>query len=604
MTSAVKLSKVRDQFLSDGFVAPSLTAAVRPDILKSWKRSRLSGAHITSQALPFESPHGKESLLLRAADPVLRRLSEELAGQQTSLLIANARSLILRTWTPDKQFDKKMEAICSMAGFSGSEELVGTNGIGTIIEERRPLTIVGAEHFSDFLTDFTCVGAPIHHPITGRFQGGITLTAMSKEVSPLLQTLLNQTAREIGQQLLAISSQRERVLLDAFVTAARVGRAIGVVGNGIFVTNTRASDSLRRVDQTLLWMSLSDSLSQQNPEHKFSVRAEDSVLHVIGRAVFLNDHVIGAVLEADGTANFDTPLKAKINAIPSSGKSLLDLLPGTSPAWLSLVSQADLAVKSSSPVTAFGEPGTGRLTLLRAMIEISRPGEVPVVIECAQAASDRSSWNQALREALSGGKSIVLRHIDRLDNESATFIATALANHPEVLGQGRIYGTSLPKSAFAANESRDEILKDLNSVRLHVPSLRERREDISAIITAINRRFYPSRPFTFAPSAYAAILRSVWPGNINDLESFLRGIFAVARKLEITTDMLPPRMAANASKRSLTMMEQLEVTAILNAITQAEGNKVLAAQLIGVSRSTLYRKIRTYKLDDDVLFAQ
>jgi transcriptional regulator of acetoin/glycerol metabolism len=604
LTSTLKLGMLRDQFLSDGFVELSSASSIRPDILKSWKRSRLSGAHITSKALPFESPNGKESLLLRAADPVLSRLSEELAGQQASILIANARSLILRTWTPDKNFDKRMEAICSMAGFSGSEELVGTNGIGTIIEERRPLTIVGAEHFSDFLTDFTCVGAPIHHPITGRFQGGITLTAMSKEVSPLLQTLLNQTAREIGQQLLAISSQRERVLLDAFVTAARVGRAIGVVGNGIFVTNTRASDSLRRVDQTLLWMSLSEALSEHNPEHKFSVRTEDSVLGVIGRAVFLNNHVIGAVLEADETTNFDAPRKAKMEGVQPREKSLIDLLPGTSPAWLSLVSQAELAVKFPSPVTAFGEPGTGRLTLLRAMIELARPGEVPVIIDCAQASSDPSTWNQSLLEAFSGTKSIVLRHLDRLDSEAATFVAGALASHPEVLRQGRAHGTSLPKSTFTESDSHESILRDLSVVRLNVPSLSERREDISAIVTSINLRFYPSRPFTFAPSAYAAILRSVWPCNIKDLESFLRGIFAVARKLEITTDMLPPRMAVNASKRSLTMMEQLEVTAILNAITQAEGNKVLAAQLIGVSRSTLYRKIRTYKLDDDVLFAQ
>jgi hypothetical protein len=238
------------------------------------------------------------------------------------------------------------------------------------------------------------------------------------------------------------------------------------------------------------------------------------------------------------------------------------------------------------------------------MIELARPGEVPVVIDCAQASSDPSNWNQALLEAFSGTKSVVLRHLDRLDSESATFVAAALASHPEVLKQGRAHGTSLPKSTFTESDSHERILRDLSVVRLNVPSLSERREDVSAIITFINRRFYPSRAFTFAPSAYAAILRSVWPGNINDLESFLRGIFAVARKLEITTDMLPPRMAVNASKRSLTMMEQLEVTAILNAITQAEGNKVLAAQLIGVSRSTLYRKIRTYKLDDDVLFAQ
>lgn len=82
----------------------------------------------------------------------------------------------------------------------------------------------------------------------------------------------------------------------------------------------------------------------------------------------------------------------------------------------------------------------------------------------------------------------------------------------------------------------------------------------------------------------------------------MRGVFALGRSSESTIDQLPPSIVEYASRRDLTMLEQLEVNGIINALIKCGGNKVVAAEMLGISRSTLYRKMSTYKLDAERYF--
>lgn len=133
--------------------------------------------------------------------------------------------------------------------------------------------------------------------------------------------------------------------------------------------------------------------------------------------------------------------------------------------------------------------------------------------------------------------------------------------------------------------------------RLHAPNLRERKQDFRALLKLLELRFAPTMMISSTQDAFNALARAPWPGNLRQLESVMRGVFALERSSEISIDQLPPSIAEYAARRDLTMLEQIEVDGIVNALIRCGGNKVVAAEMLGISRSTLYRKMSTYKLD-------
>ena len=101
--------------------------------------------------------------------------------------------------------------------------------------------------------------------------------------------------------------------------------------------------------------------------------------------------------------------------------------------------------------------------------------------------------------------------------------------------------------------------------------------------------------------AVGALSRALWPGNIRQLDDVIRAVTA-SRVGEISAADLPAQVRSQSVRRSLSTIDQLECEAIMNALDQAAGNKVVAARMIGLSRSTIYRKIRAYGLDRDAAF--
>lgn len=142
-------------------------------------------------------------------------------------------------------------------------------------------------------------------------------------------------------------------------------------------------------------------------------------------------------------------------------------------------------------------------------------------------------------------------------------------------------------------------LFDLLAVaRIELPPLRHRSEDIPVLLNHFAARHGAER-LALAPKAVVALQRAPWQGNARQLDGLARGLAALGNGREITVEMLPPEISAHSRRRPLTAMEQLELDAMLAALRRTRGNKVVAAQELGISRSTLYRKMASYQLDPD-----
>lgn len=603
-----RLDQIRDEFLAHGYLAPADARQVRPEVLLSWQRSLLSGAHRASSSLPFEPPAINDSLLLRAADPILTQLAEDLSGLKVGLLVADRHSRILKRWAKEKSFAARLDTIGSAVGFSGAETVVGTNGIGTVAEERRPHMIVGSEHFSEFLSPFTCVGAPVQIPGTNRLHGVVTLTAYSEEFSPLLAPLLTNTGRDIGRNLLELSSRGEQALLNAFLEACRSGRAIAVVGTDLFMANVKANDRLRGIEQTMLWSVVSDAVTLLHPERTINFTTESTMLSIHCSAVELRGEMIGAVLEIEVVDaphhSVTLPAHPQLTGTPSLAQKRLSVaLPGTSSAWMEVLRQIKAYSGSGAPLTVFGSPGTGKTSVLRAIFDSAMKPALTVLqvqtVDCSRSGAVGESWLASVVESLHGGLPLILQHLDTLDDEMAIRLTAELDAYSEPLDRGLVHATACRQENWPASDAHRRLLDRVAVNKLELPSLQDRRQDIGVLLKQINARHCPGRTFVMTQGAVNALTRAPWPGNIRQLESVLRGLFASARSTKVTLDMLPPEIASYASRRDLSMIEQLEVDGIINALTQCQGNKVAAALILGMARSTLYRKMHEYKLDSE-----
>jgi transcriptional regulator of acetoin/glycerol metabolism len=121
--------------------------------------------------------------------------------------------------------------------------------------------------------------------------------------------------------------------------------------------------------------------------------------------------------------------------------------------------------------------------------------------------------------------------------------------------------------------------------------LRNRPEDLPALIA----RF--AAPRRIAPEAVQLLMRLSWPGNVRELRTVVERMTAASARAVVGLADVPPELRQAAPRRQLTRFERAEVHAILEAMADCGGNKREAAKLLGVSRSTLYRKLQAAGID-------
>ena len=155
---------------------------------------------------------------------------------------------------------------------------------------------------------------------------------------------------------------------------------------------------------------------------------------------------------------------------------------------------------------------------------------------------------------------------------------------------------------------RDDLFYRLNVVPIHLPPLRERREDIPLLIEHFVSTFsteYKVEPKKIAPEAMEKLNAYPWPGNIRELQNMIERMFALSRSSEITLSDLPGLIAGFEEKplqfhdrAELPTLEEMERSLIFAALQKSHGNKNEAARLLAIDRQRLYRKIEKYGLEN------
>jgi len=369
-------------------------------------------------------------------------------------------------------------------------------------------------------------------------------------------------------------------------TALATDQPVMVMGPEHYVDRFRAAvcyGAPIRVDhQTIGALTLVSPFEETNPLLlSLVVRMADE----ISNSIEDQSEIIGV--------DHDAPPRSPIVDLPPTGS--FDQLMGLSPRWRTAVSQARRAAMRSDPVLVTGEPGSGRLSLLQAISSLVNEEQF-MVLDCASIPGvGLPAWLEALRSARSAPLStVVIRHIDLLDARSTAAIVDLITTDRPA-ATSRLAATCNPIDR-AVRRSIGPLLERVGNIEIGVPSLRERATDISTIALGVIER--ESLDITITPQALDAMAKAEWPGNIRQLKSTLRALGFEAGGRAIGVDDLPADLHPVHGDSRLTALERLERDAILASLRRHHHNKTEAAANLGIARSTLYRKMRAYQIDD------
>lgn len=595
VTSVKRIFEARDLMLADGQLPDHLSRALNPTVLQSWKRSVLSGFDPGAPSLQYHGDAQGHASLRVAADPVLTELAERLSGLDVGVCLSDQDSVIVRRWVASRSpIRRLLDQINSDVGFSANEQIVGTNGAGSAIEFGAPMQISGPEHLAPALAPFTCVGVPIHHPISRRLEGCVAVSCRASSGNPLLIPLMTSTARDIERRMLDAATATERALLDAYTTAIGTRRApIAAIGPDILIAGPQVTELLDGTDRALLWEYVREAagrgrdVDDRYPSGRFRISRCRLVEH--------DDRVIGALIE------FDVRPESDKSALDVAGRPTLTL-PGASAAQAQTVSHAIRLAATRVSILIEGETGVGKTALARAILEAAKVDpDRTVTVDCSTVGLDGgSTFIAMLRQHVERRpQAIVLRHLESLSAESASAAASFLERAAESDSAPRIIATLTTSSQEGPPPNSLRRLVDTVAFgRVNIMPLRNRREDIASAAVALLKKHGGEHPYFFSSAALRCLIRAPWPGNLRQLDAVVRAVVSTTIGTEIRPDDLPAELQAQ-SRRDLSTIEELELSAILDSLRRHGGNKVAAAQSIGISRSTLYRKLQSYRIDPD-----
>jgi DNA-binding NtrC family response regulator len=164
------------------------------------------------------------------------------------------------------------------------------------------------------------------------------------------------------------------------------------------------------------------------------------------------------------------------------------------------------------------------------------------------------------------------------------------------------------EEAYRAGTFRKDLYFRLNVVTVHLPALHERRSDIPTLVHYFLDRYAPNQTLEVTKAAMQCLMQYEWPGNVRELENCIERAVALGNHTVIDVSDLPPAIrtappspagSADALPEARvdlqsTDLEEMERTTIQRVFEEVKGDKTLAGKKLGISRATLYRKLKRY----------
>ncbi|MEZ5608308.1 MAG: sigma-54-dependent Fis family transcriptional regulator [Burkholderiaceae bacterium] len=628
------LMQIRRDLLEHGTIAPG---AMNERLARSWQRCLQAGLlpqagggaddGMASGAFACLLEH--HAKLLAIARPVMDFFYTPVRGSQCMLVLADAQGTLLHT-VGDIAFLEKAQRVALRCGVSWSESQRGTNAIGTVAAERSALQVHGGEHYLLKNGFLHCSAAPLFDA-QGGVAGIIDISGDEYASQPHALGLACGAARLIENNWLkARFAQHPRIHLH--------GQAEGLHGPGagmlalthegiLLGANPEAARLLNLKSSDFGALRVSDRLQRRLTHLLARGGREPQLLRLPdGRSLYLQVHMPPTAIPAavltpraatpevaglpDALARRDTGdarwHDATVKTRRILGKPIALLIQGESGVGKEVFARAchDSGPRRGKPFVAIN-----CAAMPESLIEAELFGYAPGAYTGAQ----RGGSLGRIREAEGG--TLLLDEIGHMPLLLQTRLLRVLQEH-RVTPLG---GTSVAvdfalmsathralDAAVAAGEFRSDLYYRINGFNVQLPPLRE-RTDFDALVALILAE-YGGAVCTIAPDLRQAFLRYAWPGNLRQLANVLQTACALREPGETSIDFRrlsddlrhalqcdrdgPPRCADAGLDASGNRLKALARQALHAALDECQGNVSAAAKRLGISRQTIYRRLR------------
>jgi PAS domain S-box-containing protein len=595
--------------------------------------------HLSAEELALQREKNKE--FLEVAKTQIRELYRFVAGAGFVATIVEKDGYILEA-IGDSPLIEHLQSVNCCPGYRWTERDVGTSSISLALARKIPVQVNDDEHYCKRGYGHTCSATPVFDE-NGELVGVISMSGKASQVHPHTLCMLITAARAIENQLRITKTSKTLLLQNDYMNAIIESIDSGVIAvdtNGIITHFNSQAKRILNWHEKLEGKTLSDILGSQVDLN----RMMHSGFEFVDREIFLKSK--GGVIQLLVTSKpiFDAGqnvigiifvfsaihrIRKLINEMAGSqARFNFEDIIGSSPDIMEAKRLAMLAASGNSTVLILGETGTGKELFAQSIHNLSTRKHHPfVAINCGAIPRElleselfgytEGSFTGAKKGGrpgkleLANGGTLFLDEIgDMPVDMQVKFLRVLQTGEMCRIGQHKPISIDLRviaathfdlKREVKNGNFREDLFYRLNVLPIHIPPLCERSADILLLakhILSRCRQVFKKPQIKFSPEAERTLIRYNWPGNVRELEN------VVERAVNLVDDEfiqpehfgLQTSEKKNISKKETggALLEKAEKQTITEVLETMGYNISQAAHTLGISRATLYNKLKKY----------
>jgi sigma-54 dependent transcriptional regulator, acetoin dehydrogenase operon transcriptional activator AcoR len=583
--------------------------------------------------------------LLRITIPVMEDLYQFLRGTGFIIILTDKNGCILEVNGDTEPLEEARKQKMIQGAYM-DEKSIGTNAMGTAISENSPVQITATEHFISAYHKWTCSAAPIHD-MNGAIAGTLNLTGSSKLVHPHTLGLVVAAVSAVEYRMNNASIEKQLNNSNQFAFAMMNNLAYGLfaidLNDDILWVNDTACRSVNIRRLHLINIPI-DSIFKDWKEVRQKIIAGESYLEVEGRfsipklkekflfsayVIRTKDGEIPGYLLA--FREYSDILQMINQYAGHNTRYTFNDFIGESEAVKSLVRYCRTIARKPSTVLITGETGTGKEIIAQSIHhESPRHDAAFVAINCGAISeslieSELFGYAEgAFTGARKGGRpgrfeladngTLFLDEIGEMPLDMQVKLlraiqekaVTRVGSEKSIPVDVRIIAATNKnlEEEVKAGRFRMDLFYRINVIEVKVPPLRERREDIIPLVHFFLKRkaskFEIPIP-ELQPGAMESLVQYNWPGNVRELENVIEKAVILGGRIpvnNINTEGIPDHVKPDIHSDGVVTwnLEEIEKITIQKALDHFENNISKVAVALGLSRNTLYLKMKKYNI--------